>query len=57
LEVQVPPGRQQVLLEIPRGLSEHAGDWVSGICALAIAGMFVLGYATDRSRLRLASRS
>lgn len=57
LEVQVPPGRQQVLLEIPRGLSEHAGDWVSGICVLAIAGMFVLGYATDRSRLRLASRS
>jgi len=57
LEVQVPPGRQQVLLEIPRGRSEHVGDWISGICALAVAGMFVLGYANDRSRLRLASHS
>jgi hypothetical protein len=57
LEVQVPPGRQQVLLEIPRGLSEYAGDWVSGICALAIGGMFVLGYANDRSRHRPASHS
>ena len=55
LEVQVPPGRQQVLLEIPREVSERAGDWISGICALAIAGMLALGYASDRSRRRLAS--
>jgi hypothetical protein len=55
LEVQVPPGRQQVLLEIPREVSERAGDWISGICALAIAGMLALGYANDRSRRRLAS--
>jgi hypothetical protein len=57
LEVQVPPGRQQVLVEIPRGLSEHVGDWISGICALGVAVMFLLGYANDPSRRRLASQS
>jgi hypothetical protein len=57
LEVQVPPGRQQVLVEIPRGLSEHVGDWISGICALGVAVIALLGYANDPSRRRLASQS
>ena len=57
MEVQVPPGHQQVLLEIPRGPSEHAGDWMSALCVLAIAGMFVLSYVNDPSRRTVASQS
>lgn len=56
LEVQVPPGRQQILLEIPRGLSEKAGDWISALCALAIAGMFALSYANGPSRRRVGAQ-
>jgi len=56
VEVQVPPGRQQILLEIPRGLLEHAGNWISATCALAIAGMFALSFINDPSKRWGANR-
>jgi hypothetical protein len=34
LEVQVPPGHQQVRLEIPVRFSERLGRWVSALCLL-----------------------
>ncbi len=34
LEVQVPPGVQNVWVEIPLSRAEHAGRWVSLICLL-----------------------
>jgi 6-pyruvoyl-tetrahydropterin synthase-like protein len=55
VEVQVPSGRQQILLEIPRGLSEHAGNWISAACALAIAGMLALSFINDPSKRRLGA--
>ena len=57
LEVQVPSGRQEILLEIPRGLSEHLGNWISAICALAVIGIFVLSYVNDPSKRRVDSQS
>jgi hypothetical protein len=34
LEIQVPPGRQIIRMEIPVGLAERAGRWLSGLCVL-----------------------
>lgn len=34
LEVQVPPGHQQVRVEIPLGFAERLGRWVSALCVL-----------------------
>lgn len=34
MELQVPPGLQQVQLEIPIGRAEHIGRWISAACAL-----------------------
>jgi hypothetical protein len=38
LAVQVPPGRQQVFIDMPRGLDERIGSWLSvlgiGVCGL-----------------------
>jgi hypothetical protein len=57
VEIQIPPGRQQILLEIPRGISEHVGNWISAACALAIAGMLAWSLTNDPSRRRLGSQS
>ncbi len=34
LEVQVPPGHQQVRVEIPVGFAERLGRWISALCML-----------------------
>jgi hypothetical protein len=34
VELQVPPGHQQVRLEIPRGYDERIGDWLSVVSVL-----------------------
>jgi hypothetical protein len=34
LEVQVPPGRQQIRVEIPVGRAERVGLWISVICGV-----------------------
>ena len=34
LEVQVPPGHQQVRLEIPLAFAERLGRWISVLCVL-----------------------
>jgi 6-pyruvoyl-tetrahydropterin synthase related domain len=39
LELQVPPGRQQIQLEIPIGRAERIGYWISAIFAFLCAGM------------------
>jgi 6-pyruvoyl-tetrahydropterin synthase related domain len=39
LELQVPPGRQQIELEIPVGRAERAGYWISVMSALLCAGV------------------
>ncbi len=38
LELQVPPGRQQIQLEIPIGRAERVGYWISAIFAFLCAG-------------------
>jgi hypothetical protein len=39
LELQVPPGRQQIQLEIPIGRAERIGYWISAIFAVLCAGV------------------
>lgn len=51
LAVQVPPGRQQVRLEIPRELTEYVGNWISALGVLAMAVLCVLSFVRDRHRL------
>jgi len=50
LEVTVPPGHQQVRLEIPRGVAERVGDWVSFLSGLTGATLCVLSFTRSRSR-------
>jgi hypothetical protein len=53
IEVQAPPGRQQILLEIPRGLDEQIGNWLSGLgilaCGFLAAAGIVRGHARSHS--------
>jgi hypothetical protein len=53
LEVQVPPGRRLVRLEIPRELSEDVGIWISALGILTSALLFVLGFARHRRSMQL----
>ena len=46
LEVQVPPGHQQIRLEIPVGFAERLGRWVSALCVLLC---IVLGWSPKPS--------
>lgn len=39
LELQVPPGRQQIQLEIPIGRAERTGYWISVMFAFLCAGV------------------
>jgi hypothetical protein len=39
LEMQVPPGRQQIQLEIPIGRAERIGNWISVVFAFLSAGV------------------
>lgn len=39
LELQVPPGRQQIQLEIPIGRAERIGCWVSVLFAFLCVGV------------------
>jgi len=45
IAVQTPPGRQQVVLELPRGVDEQIGTWLSALgvfaCAALAAGRFI----------------
>jgi hypothetical protein len=50
LEVQVPPGRQQVRLELPRGVAERAGNWVTFLGVFACAALCAFSYARGRQR-------
>jgi hypothetical protein len=54
LEVQVPPGRQRILFEIPRGLDEQIGNWLSAlgilVCGVLAASGLVRGRARSHSR-------
>jgi hypothetical protein len=34
IQLQIPPGHQQIRLEIPRENDERIGDWLSAFCAL-----------------------
>jgi hypothetical protein len=53
IAVQVPPGRQQVLVEMPRGLDERIGNWLSVlgifVCCVIAGSRFVRGRAAFRT--------
>jgi len=52
LKVQVPPGRHQILLNLPRGLDEQIGAWMSAmgilVCIVLLIASFV---GSKRTRL------
>ena len=50
LEVQVPPGRQQVRLDLPREFAERVGNWVSVLGVLTCAALCAFGLARRRQR-------
>lgn len=50
LEVQVPPGRHQVLLELPRVLDEQIGTWLSAIGLFVCIALFIASSAAKRKR-------
>jgi hypothetical protein len=50
VEVQAPPGRQKILLEIPYGLDERTGDWLSALGTLVCAVLLGMGFARSRHR-------
>lgn len=53
IELEVPPGAQQVSLEIPIGIAEQAGRWISLACLLVSIGM-VLSQRRSNSDLMTA---
>jgi hypothetical protein len=55
LEVQVPPGCQHVLLEIPRGLDEQVGNWLSVLGILICAVLAASAFARNRTDSGLES--
>jgi hypothetical protein len=57
LEVQVPPGRQHVLLDMPQGLDEQIGNWLSALGMMACGILGALGFVRNRSGPRPESRA
>ena len=51
LAMQAPPGRQQVLLEIPRSLDEQIGDWLSALGLITCGALGASRFLRDRPRL------
>jgi hypothetical protein len=52
LAVQVPPGRNQILVEIPRGLDEQVGMWISAIGFLVWVVLLTASFVgSKRTRL------
>jgi hypothetical protein len=49
IQVQVPPGHQQIRLEIPRGLDEQIGNWLSALGVLVCGALFVSGLVRGRA--------
>lgn len=43
IQVQVPPGHRQIRLEIPRGLDEQIGNWLSALGVLVCGALCVSG--------------
>jgi hypothetical protein len=52
LAVQPGSGRQQILLEMPRGLDEQIGIWLSALGAFVCGGLATFRFVCDRIRLR-----
>lgn len=50
LEVQAPPGRQRILFEIPRGLDEQIGNWLSALGILVCGVLAASGLVRGRAR-------
>jgi hypothetical protein len=48
LEVRVPPGRHEVLLELPRGRDEQIGSWMSATGILICIALFIAGARRER---------
>lgn len=55
LELQVPPGRQQIQLEIPIGRAERIGYWISVMFAFLCAGVAWRQRRENRNLPRLPS--
>lgn len=53
LAVEVPPGRQLVLVEMPRGLDEQIGSWLSALGFIVLGVLVALCYGRDRKRRRI----
>jgi hypothetical protein len=49
LEVQAPPGRHQILVEMPRSLDEEIGSWLSALGILICGVLAVSGLVCARS--------
>lgn len=54
LAVQTPPGQQTILLEMPRGLDEHIGNWLSALGILICGVLAALRFARARKELAVA---
>jgi hypothetical protein len=52
LQVQVPPGSNRIQLEIPDGLAERMGNWVSVLGAMLCAGLCVVSFLRGRQERR-----
>ncbi len=55
LEVQVPPGHQQVLLEIPRQATEQVGNWTSALGLFACIAILASSLVRARPQPQLAA--
>ncbi len=53
IAVQAPPGRQEILLEIPRSLDEQIGNWLSVLGILACVVLAALRFRRDHTRIGL----
>lgn len=49
IQVQVPPGHRQIRLEIPRGLDEQIGNWLSALGVLVCGALCVSGLVRGRA--------
>ncbi len=52
LAVQAPPGREQILLELPRGLDEQIGNWLSTLGLLSCGTLAASCFIRDRTVLQ-----
>jgi hypothetical protein len=55
VELNVPPGLQRVLVEIPTGWTERIGQWISGSCVV-LSVVFVFGIGRRPKPVLTASR-